>query len=74
MPMMTQEEARRFKDSWRLVNEFTNEEARRQSVSDRMRDLEKLYQFAKEIGSNKQEGEQENVWARWNRLREIAGV
>jgi uncharacterized protein YlxW (UPF0749 family) len=72
--MMTKEEARAYKESWRLVNEITNEEARRTSVSERIRGLEQLYEFAKQIGSKKQEGEQEKVWARWNRLREIAGV
>ena len=74
MPMMTKEEARAYKESWRLVNEITNEEARRKSTSERLRDLEQLYQFAKDLGTQKQEGEQEKVWARWNRLREIAGV
>jgi len=74
MPMMTKEEARAFKESWRLVNEITNEEARRKSVAEKILDLEQLYQFAKDLDSHKQEGEQEKVWARWNRLREIAGV
>lgn len=74
MPMMTKEEARRFKERWQLVNEITNEEARRRSVSEKLRDLEQLYQFAKDLGSHKQVGEQEKVWARWNRLREITGV
>jgi hypothetical protein len=74
MPMMTKEEARAFKEGWRLVNEITNEEARRKSVPEKLRDLEQLYQFAKDLGSHKQQGEQEKVWARWNRLREIAGV
>jgi hypothetical protein len=40
-----QREARRFKEGWRLVNEFTNEEARRKSVSERLRELEMFYQF-----------------------------
>lgn len=74
MGMMTKDEARRFKEGWRLVNEFTNEEARRKPVSERFRELELLYQFGKEIGATKQDDEQEEVWARWNRLREIAGV
>ncbi|HEY3136396.1 MAG TPA: hypothetical protein VGL29_10250 [Blastocatellia bacterium] len=74
MSMMTKEEARRFKEGWRLVNEFTNEEARRKTVSQRLRELEMLYEFGKEMGWTKSDNEQEEVWARWNRLREIAGV
>lgn len=74
MPMMTKEEALAYKEGWRLVNEITNEEACRKSVSEKLRNLEQLYQFAKDLGSRKQEGDQEKVWARWNRLREIAGV
>lgn len=74
MAMMTKEEARHFKEGWRLVSEFTSEEARCKSVSERLEELEMLYQFGKELGFTKQDGEQEKVWARWNRLREIAGV
>lgn len=55
MAMMTKEEARRFKEGWRLVNEFTNEEARRKSVSQRLRELEMLNQFGKEMGWTKQD-------------------
>ena len=74
MGMMSKAEARRFKEGWRLVNEFTNEEARHKSASERLRELEMLYQFGKEMGLTKQDDEREEVWARWNRLREIAGV
>jgi len=72
--MMTKEEARRFREGWRLVNEFTNEEARRKSVSERLRELEMFYQSARVVGWTKPDGEQEEVWARWRRLKEIAGV
>lgn len=73
MEMMTQEEARLFKERWRLVNEVTNEEARRKSVSERLRELEILYQYGQETGCINQDDD-EDVRARWNRLREKAGV
>ena len=71
--MMTKDEAREFKERWRFVNEFTNAEARRRSVSERLRDLEILYQFGQEIGWANRDDD-EGVRARWNRLREKAGV
>jgi hypothetical protein len=53
MSMMTKEEARRFKEGWRLVNEFTNEEARRKTVSQRLRELEMLYELGRKwVGPN----------------------
>jgi hypothetical protein len=73
MEMMTKEEARLFKERWLLVNEITNEEARRKSVSERVRDLEILYQFGQETGWTNRD-DCDEVRARWNRLREKAGV
>jgi hypothetical protein len=73
MGIMTKEEAREFKERWRLVNEFTNQEARRRTVSGRLRDLEILYQFGQEIGWVNRDDD-EDVRERWNRLREKAGV
>lgn len=74
MAIMTKEEARLFKERWRLVNEITNEEARRAPVSHRVRDLEVLYQFARAIDRPDQDEDEEEVRNRWNRLREKAGV
>ncbi|HLG14235.1 MAG TPA: hypothetical protein VJH03_06995 [Blastocatellia bacterium] len=74
MGIMTKEEAHLFKERWRLVNEISNEEARRATVSERLRDLEMLYQFGQAIGWPNQDKEEEEVRARWNRLREKAGV
>jgi hypothetical protein len=37
---MTKEEARQFKERWRLVNEVTIEEARRTPVSVKLQQLE----------------------------------
>ena len=73
MNIMTKDQARLFKEGWRLVNETTNEEARRKPISERLRELEILYQFGEELGwPNRDEGDE--VRARWNRLRERSGV
>jgi hypothetical protein len=74
MGMMTKEEARLYKERWRLVNELTDDEARRMPLSERLRDLEMLYQFGQALGWPNQDDEEEEVWARWNRLREKADV
>jgi hypothetical protein len=74
MTMMTKEEARLFKERWKVVNEFTDAEQRRKSASEKVRELESLYQFGREMGWTRRSGDEEKVWARWNRLREIAGV
>lgn len=47
MEVMTKEQARLFKERWRAVNEITIEEARRKTVSERLRDLEDLYELAR---------------------------
>ncbi len=73
MEMMTKEEARLFKERWRLVNEITNDEAQRKSVSNRLRDLEILYQFGQEMGWTNRDDAEEVRW-RWKRLREETGV
>ena len=71
---MTKEEAYLFKERWRLVNEVTDEEARSKPLSERLRDLEMLYQFGRELDWPNRDGGVEEVRARWNRLREKAGV
>ena len=71
---MTRQEALLFKQRWKYVNEFTNEEARQKTVAERLRDLEMLYQFGQEMGWTRHEDDEQQVWARWNRLREKAGV
>ena len=74
MGMMTRQEALLFKERWQYVNEFTSEEARQKTVAERLRDLEMLYQFGQEMGWTRQEDDEQQVWARWNRIREKAGV
>ncbi|MGH9428445.1 MAG: hypothetical protein ACRD2L_19335 [Terriglobia bacterium] len=39
MTMMTKEEARLFKERWKVVNEFTDAEQRRKSASENVREL-----------------------------------
>ena len=74
MTIMTKEEARLFKERWRLVNEVTDAEARGKPLSERLRDLEMLYQFGQELGWPTRDADAAEVRARWNRLREKAGV
>lgn len=74
MTMMTREEARLYMERWKAVNEFTDAERRRKSVSEKVREMETLYQFGREMGWTRQSDDEDKVWARWNRLREIAGV
>lgn len=71
--MMTKEEARLFKERWRAVNEIIIEEARRKTVSERLRDLEQLYDFGQALGWPNREDCTE-VRARWNRLKEKVGA
>ena len=74
MEIMTKEEAYLFKERWRLVNEVTNEEERSKPLSEKLRDLEMLYQFGRELDWPNRDDGVEEVRARWNRLREKAGV
>lgn len=68
---MTKEEARQFKERWRLVNEVTIEEARRTPVSVRLQQLVLMYEAGQTLGWDKalKEGEDE-VRERWRRLKE----
>jgi hypothetical protein len=70
---MTKEEARLFKERWRAVNKITIEEARRKTVSQRLYDLEVLYEFGQALGWTNREDCSE-VRARWNQLKEKVGV
>jgi hypothetical protein len=73
MGMMTKEEARLFKERWRAVNEITIEEARRKTVSERLLELEVLYEFGQALGWANRDDCSE-VRARWNRLKEKVGA
>jgi hypothetical protein len=73
--MMTTEEARQFKARWKLVNDFTDEEARRTPPEVRLRQTALLYEAAQTFGwaDALREGE-EDVRERWRRLKEIYRV
>lgn len=73
--MMTREEAERFKARWRLVNDFTDEEARRTPPEVKLRQTALLYEAADAFGwaEKLREGEDE-VRERWRRLKEFYGV
>ena len=73
MAIMTKEEARLFKERWRAVNQITIEEARRKTVSERLYDLEVLYEFGQALGWVNREDSIE-IRARWNRLKENIGA
>ncbi|HYY55867.1 MAG TPA: hypothetical protein VE842_00975 [Pyrinomonadaceae bacterium] len=68
---MTKEEAYRFKERWRLVNEVTIEEARRTPVSVKLHQLALMYEAGQALGWNETLGEgEEEVRERWRRLKE----
>ncbi len=68
---MTKEEAREFKERWRLVNEATIEEARNTPPSVKLQQLALMYEAAKRFGwiEKLREGEEE-VHERWRLLKE----
>jgi hypothetical protein len=70
---MTKDEAQLFKARWQMVNEFTNEEARRTPLSTRLHQLAIMFAAGHELGwrEKSDEGEAE-VRARWLRLKEAA--
>ena len=73
--MMTKEEARRFKARWKLVNDFTADEARRTPPETKLRQTALLYEAAQTFGWAEalREGEAE-VRERWRLLKELYRV
>ena len=73
--MMTKEEAHQFKERWKLVNDFTDEEARTTPPEVKLRQTALLYEAAYTFGwaEKLSEGEEE-VRERWRRLKEFYGV
>jgi hypothetical protein len=71
---MTKEEATAFKDRWRRVNEFIDEELRNTSPEVKLKQLSGLYNTAVFLGwlEKLREGEEE-IWSRWQKLRERYG-
>lgn len=69
--MASNAQGREFQDRWRRVNDFTREEARRQSVADRLRGFFEMVRTTKAMGwQTSTPEENEEVARRWNRLRE----
>lgn len=72
---MTKEEAEQFKARWKLVNDFTTEEARLTPPDVKLRQTALLYEAAQAFGWSEalREGEDE-VHEHWRRLKELYGV
>jgi hypothetical protein len=67
---MTKEEARQFKARWKLVNDFTAEEARRAPLEVKLRQVALLYEVARALGwPGGSEEEVEEERRRWIRLK-----
>lgn len=70
-PLMTKAEAQAFKERWRMVNEFVDEEIRKTPPAVKLQQLSSLYNTAVFFGwiDKLRKGEEE-VWIRWQKLRE----
>lgn len=74
---MTKKEAKAYQDRWRLVDKIQNGECRRLSIDEKLRQLDRCYQIAAELGLLKRytavrrKGERE-VQLRWRRLKGLA--
>lgn len=73
--MMTKEEAREFKERWRLVNERMIQEVRNTPIDSKLEQLALMFQAAQSLGwsDRLREGEEE-VRRRWCLLKERMGV
>ncbi|HVG31293.1 MAG TPA: hypothetical protein VM864_16400 [Pyrinomonadaceae bacterium] len=69
---MDKEEARQFKARWRMVNDFTDREAREATLALKLEQLAVMYEAAQALGwaEGLRTGEEE-VRARWQKLREL---
>lgn len=72
---ITKQEALEFRARWAAVNALTDEETRRTSLSEKLRQLEALVLSARALGWEQalRAGEEE-VRARWVRLKTRCGV
>ena len=72
---MTKEEAQLFKQRWRLVNDRLNKEVRQMPVSVKLQQLAIMFAAGQALGwADKQRAGEEEVRARWVRLKERAHV
>ena len=73
-PRITKEEAARFRERWALVRRAEIEELRSTPPEVKIRQLAALMASVREMGWDEAlAAEDEEVWARWQRLREILG-
>jgi hypothetical protein len=69
---MTKEDARAWKERWRLVNEFEIHETRTTPLLTKYRQFLELLHWGRALGWTEKLGEgEEEVRQRWRRLREI---
>ena len=74
---MTKKEAKAYQDRWQVVDRIQSGERRRQSLDEKLRQLDQCYQIAAELGllkrytSARRKGERE-VQLRWRRLKGLA--
>lgn len=67
---MTKSDIRAWRERWRLVNEFTIQEALAVSMEQRLRDLEWLFEVATASSGQDEDDDVVEVRQRWVRLRE----
>ncbi len=69
-PIMTKEEARAWKERWRLVNEIERQELRAMTPIEKLRQLATMMEAARDFGWQTSTPEEiEAIRARWRRLR-----
>lgn len=71
---ITADEARAFRDRWRLVNEREIAEMRATPPAEKFRQLANLVESAKALGWTRDEAAETEVWERWALLRERLGA
>ncbi len=70
-PMMTPEEAQKFKERWRLINEHTARAVRRRTPAQRLETLGRLYAAAKILRQRSRTVvDRQLTYSIWQNLRE----
>jgi len=73
-PKMTPEEAQKFKERWRIVNEHIAQEARRKTPAQRLEALGRLYAAGKILRRQSRAVDRQLTYPIWQKLRERSGV
>lgn len=69
-PRITREEAETFRQRWRSVNAFNDDEMRNTPTEQKLVHLSSLYNLAVALGwLDKLGRDEEQVWMRWQELR-----